>query len=261
LSSDEKRVFANTFPPAQSGVWVVDMERGTTSRLVPDATMPVPAPDGRTLAFTATREAGAGLFTVPLDALSESNGPGFVISAERKTPVQFTNDGQSLLYYASSPRGQDLWQLHLTGNAAPTRLVDSAANEIHGRLSPDERWLAYASDESGTWEVYVQSFPEAKSRLTVSASGGAEPIWRSDGRELYYLAEDHSLMAVDVTPGPTLRLTRPTVLFRPSVVGEPATYRSHYAVTADGQRFLVDVLRDPISDPITLLLNWAHGER
>jgi Tol biopolymer transport system component len=260
LSHDEQRVYGNTFPPSPPGVWVVDLQRGATSRVTSNGGMPVLAPDDKTLAFTATRDGRAGLFAVDL-ATSRDVDNALLVSDTRKTPVQFIGNGQDLLFYTSTPGSQGLWLLSLSGNRDARPLRRTTANEIQGRLSPDGRWLAYASDESGTWEVYVRSFPDSMSRVTVSIAGGAEPFWRGDGRELYYLAADHAIMAVDVTPGARLGLGRPRVLFRPRLVGGPATYRSHYTVTADGQRFLVDVLREPALDPVTLLLNWARPRR
>jgi Tol biopolymer transport system component len=224
--------------------------------------MPVVASDGKTLAFTNTRGDNAGIFTADLTSSNTDRSEGLVMSAERKTPVQFTPDRTSLLYYAFAQGGsQRLWLLPLADKADSMPLSQGTSNEIQGRLSPDGRWLAYAGDESGRWEVYVQAFPNPSTRMTVSTGGGAEPYWRGDGRELYYLADDRALMAVAVTPGARLQLGRPHALFRPRVVGEPSTYRSHFVPTADGQRFLIDVLRDPSLDPVNVLVNWARPGR
>jgi hypothetical protein len=105
----------------------------------------------------------------------------------------------------------------------------------------------------------VQSFPGGGNKRSVSTTGGAEPRWRADGRELFYLAEDRALMAVPVTPGPVLQVGAPERLFRTITVGEATTYRNHFAVTRDGQRFLFDLLNDAALDPITVLLNWSSA--
>jgi Tol biopolymer transport system component len=258
LSPDGTRVFGNTFPPSQSGIWMVDLERGATSRVIPDGTMPVPAPDGRTLAYTATLPNGAGILTASIDAPDAGDRAAHAVSVDAKIPVQFADDGRTLLYYTFSDRGQNLaWLTLPDGTSSSAAMGRSTGSQMQGRLSPDGRWLAYAGDESGRWEVYVQSFPQPTSRLAISTNGGSEPYWRGDGRELYYVAADRSLMAVDIAPGPRLRVGRPHVLFRPRVVGEPATYRSHYVASPDGQRFLIDVLRDPALDSVSVLLNWT----
>ena len=259
LARDDTQLIANSYPPAQSGIWLVDLDRGASNRLAPEAAVALPTPDGQSLVFTSsTRGSTNGIFSIPLNRAETAGGDAIVLSPGTKTLTYSTRDGRYLLYQTFAPgRGQDLWMVPRSGDRTPVPLLQSAANEIQGQVSPDGNWLAYASDESGKWEVYVQAFPRGDLRQTISPAGGAEPTWRADGRELYYLAEDHSLMAVDITPGRTLHVGRPRVLFRPATVGEATTYRSHYAATSDGQRFLVDVLIDPSLDPITVLLNWT----
>jgi len=256
LSPDGRRVFANTFPPAPTAVWAVDVERGATTRIL-DGSMPVLSPDGITLAYAKTGASGGAVLLADLSAPDAEARPRITSPVDRMTPLQFASNRQALLYDVFTREGQDLWLLPLADGMPARPVVQTAANEMQGRLSPDGRWLAYASDESGRWEVYLQSYPAGNAKVAVSTGGGAEPHWRDDGRELYYLSEDRAIMAVSVTPGNPPSLGRPQPLFRPRVVGEPATYRSHYVPTSDGQRFLVDVLRDPALDPVTILLNWT----
>jgi DNA-binding winged helix-turn-helix (wHTH) protein/Tol biopolymer transport system component len=261
LSTDGHQLFANSYPPSQSGIWMVDLERGASNRIVADAAIGVPAPDGQQLLFTATRQSGVAVLSVPLGEPAAGTERTLVSSPERKSMGSMTRDGRFLLYQVITPeRGQDIWLLPTAPDAIPTPLLQSAANEIQGQVSPDGNWLAYASDESGTWEVYVQSFPGGTMKQTVSPAGGAEPQWRADGRELFYLATNDTLMSVDVTPGARLQVSRPRALFRPLVIGEAVTYRSHYVASADGQRFLIDVLKDPAMDPISILLNWTRAQ-
>jgi hypothetical protein len=127
-----------------------------------------------------------------------------------------------------------------TGDRKPAQFLATSANEIQGQVSPDGRWLAYASDESGAWEVYVQSFPSPGAKRTISTGGGTEPQWRGDGKELFYLSADHMMMAVDVNSGSTLQASKPKPLFRAPCSGRSPAYRNYYAVTADGTRFLID---------------------
>lgn len=260
LTADQARVFANSYPPGQAGLWVTDLERGATSRLVADSAIPFPSPDGRLVAFATGGADGNSL--VRITSVDDGNGaadPPLAAGSESKSVTQWTRDGRFLLFQTLSPRNaHDLWMVPVDRSAPPAPLLQGAANEIQGIVSPDGRWLAYASDESGVWQVYVQAFPSGAQKQLISASGGFAPQWRADGRELFYLSEDHSLMAVSAALGAVPRFGRPEVLFRPEVVGEATTYRTHFAATADGQRFLVDVLQDAALDPITILLNWAR---
>ena len=168
-------------------------------------------------------------------------------------------DGRFIVSVSESPTTKmDLWLLPLFSDRKPVPYLQTAFNEAQGQVSPDGRWMAYASDESGAWEVFGQSFPIPGSKQRISTHGGAHPKWRRDGRELFYLALDHTLMAFDVHPGRTLEIGSPKPLFRThtrdEVVGET---RDHYAVPADGQRFLVDTA-DEQGDRsgVTVLVNW-----
>ena len=258
LSPDQRQVFGNTYPPTQTGLWLVDTERGSTSRLGSDASLAVLSPDGRQVAFNASvGETGVGIFVRPTSDLGAEGGEPRVVSPDRKLPTDWSRDGAIIYQVLTAQSGYDLWMLPTAGTGEPIPLLQSPANEIQGHLSPDGRWLAYASDESGRWEVYLQAFPGGGAKRSVSTTGGAEPQWRTDGRELFYLAEDRSLMVVSITPGQALQVGTPTPLFRTVTLGEATTYRNHYVVTDDGQRFLIDVLHDAALDPITVLLDWT----
>ena len=261
LLSGDTRVLANSYPPAQPGVWLLDLDRGAADRVSDLGVIGVPSPDTQQIAFTANRNpGGVGIFSAPLGRGSAGGENPITLSPERKSLNYWTGDGRFLLYQVLAADGsQDLWMVPVAGDErTPRALLATSANEIQGQVSPDGNWLAYASDESGRWQVYVQAFPGGEMRQVVSPNGGAEPQWRADGRELFYLAEDDTLMAVQIGAGRPLQVGRPVTLFRPLVVGEATTYRSHYAVSRDGQRFLADVLQDPALDPITILLNWAR---
>jgi hypothetical protein len=138
----------------------------------------------------------------------------------------------------------------------PIPFLQSPFNEMHGQVSPDGRWIAYASDESGTWEVYVQTFPAPGAKRTISVGGGAEPYWRRDGRELFYLAPDGTLMAVPVkNHGDAFEVGRALPLFQARIPADIITFRNHYAPSGDGQRFLVDSADD--HEPISVVVNWT----
>ncbi|MGQ0732239.1 MAG: hypothetical protein ACT4QD_01135, partial [Acidobacteriota bacterium] len=138
----------------------------------------------------------------------------------------------------------------------PFPILQSAANEIGGPVSPDGRWLAYASDETGSYEVYVLSFPDAKSKWQVSTSGGIGPAWRRDGNELFYYSQDGKLMSVDVKSGATFESSRPRSLFE-FRNGNGLTFLAPYAASKDGQRFLLNTIVDESGgEPLALVVNW-----
>jgi DNA-binding winged helix-turn-helix (wHTH) protein/Tol biopolymer transport system component len=243
----------------RSDVWVVDLERGVTNRLVADAYVPTPSPDGSMLAYSSNRGTGFPDIYIRRRNAHTASDAVLVTSAEAKYVNDWTGDGRYLVYQSSNAKtGEDLWVVP-AGGGTPTPFLRTEFNEIQSRVSPDGQWLAYASDESGTWEVYVQSFPTPGAKQVVSLHGGGEPVWRHDGRELYYLSADHTLMAVEVSEaGGALRVTSPRALFRPPVVGALNDYRSHYAATSDGQRFVVDAVdTDAPQGAITVVTNWT----
>jgi Tol biopolymer transport system component len=173
-------------------------------------------------------------------------------------PESWTRDGAFVTYSAMHPRTKsDIWLLEVRAGAALRPLFTSAHNEVQSQVSPDGRYVAYASDESGQLEVYVQTFPVPGAKWRVSASGGADPRWRGDGRELFYLAADRKMMAVDVVPGAQPRYGTPRPLFQTQVKYLWQDTRNHYDVTPDGQRFLLLVPHvDPRSAAYTLIFNW-----
>jgi hypothetical protein len=147
----------------------------------------------------------------------------------------------------------DLWTLAVA-DRQPSPFLQTQFNEMHAQVSPDGRWVAYASDESGAWEVYVQTFPTPGAKRTISVGGGAEPQWRRDGRELYYLAPDGKLMAAAVSiRDDVFDAGRPVTLFQAHIPADIITFRNHYAPSRDGQRFLIDSADD--NEPINVVVN------
>jgi len=153
----------------------------------------------------------------------------------------------------------DIWLLSMA-DRKPIPYLQTDFNELHGQVSPDGQWLAYTSDESGTWEVYVQSFPVLGHRRTISTNGGAQPRWRKDGKELFYLASDRRLMTVKIQPKldaqGMLDVSEPEPLFQTSIRGPLERQWLDYAVAGNGQRFLI--CETERTDPsMTVLLNWT----
>ena len=152
--------------------------------------------------------------------------------------------------------GLDLWVLPLFGDGKPYALLNSPFQEGQGHFSPDGKWFAYTSNESGRNEVYVRRFPQCDNQVQISTGGGAQPHWRKDNRELFYMGSDRKLMAVDVKLGTTAEVGTPKALFSTQVVRYEAPNR--YAVSGDGQRFLVNsAVEQTNPTPITVVLNWT----
>jgi Tol biopolymer transport system component len=173
---------------------------------------------------------------------------------------QWSADGRFIVYQIPTPQTNwDIWFLSLDDLKAMPFLA-TPFNEVQGTLSPDGRWMAYTSDESGQPEVYLQAFPAGGSKLLVSVHGGSEPKWRADGKELFYIAPDLKLMSVKVKSSSSLEVAVPSGLFEMPVPPFTPAYQTSYAPTADGQRFLVNTLvQDATPSPITVVLNWASG--
>lgn len=242
------------------GVWLVDLTRGTKTRLVIDGNTPVPSPDGTRVVFNAARANGVN--DLYLTSVAGSGRDELLLATgENKLPNDWTRDGRFLVFASRNAQtGRDLWLLPLDGTRQPKPFSTEPGNQIQAQVSPDGRWIAYASNESGSWQVYVQAFPEGGGKRAISPAGGAKPQWRADGRELFYLAPDRTFMAAPVSAAGEVERPRP--LFQAPVVADLSTYRSQYAVTPDGQRFLFDAA-EPSSarEPVTLLVNWLQRQR
>jgi eukaryotic-like serine/threonine-protein kinase len=268
LSPDGKRLAVSRFDPqaASADIWLIDLARNTPSRFTFDPAneiAPVWSPDGNRIIFASNRD-GIGRMYQRL-----SNGTGndevlFKSAEPTGVPHEWSPDGKFILFGVVSPKTNvDLWVLPLFGDQKPAPFIQTEFTEVQGRFSPDGRWVAYASNESGPYQIYVQSFPASGGKWQVSTGGGAQPQWRHDGKELFYLAPDRKIMAVDVNgSGPIFVPGVPKPLFeaRFSTLFPGGPGASYYAVTNDGQRFLVNTLAvDSALVPFTVVLNWTAG--
>ena len=256
LSPDEDEVAAMRPDPATGiqQLWRVDLRRDMLSRVV-SGPQPIAqalwASAGDDLVFSA----GADLFRRAASGI----GPGTLLlhSAEPKLAHAWSRDGRFLVYATvNSETAWDLWLLPLLGNGKPTPLVRTPSNEFQAQISPDGRWLAYASDETGSFEIYVQAFPTPAAPHRVSTGGGSEPQWRGDGRELFYLGTDGKVMRVDIRLGEAaFESGEPRPLFQARVAG---IARNHYVAARDGSRFLINTIPEPtLATSITVALNWT----
>jgi Tol biopolymer transport system component len=170
-------------------------------------------------------------------------------------PSDWSSDGRFLTYYRLDPKTVlDQWVLPLSGDRKPFPLLHSEFNESQGVFSPDGKWIAYTSDESGGPQVSVQSFPVLTSRRQVSTNGGSQPRWSRNGKELFYLGADRKLMVVAVRPGTTFDADAPRPLFDTSL--DASALRQTYSVSSDGQQFLLNTPIDTASSELRVVLNW-----
>jgi len=260
LSPDGRRVAVEL--PGASGqfdLWVIDVSRGVATRVTNDPgdeRDPVWSPDGQELVF-ATASGGGDLIRKEL-AAGASTSP-LLEGSGRHIPEFWSSDGKTLLYVTAG-EGRTLSALSLDGGGPAEPLMKSRFGLDEPQVSPDGRWLASNSTESGRYEVYIEPFRTQGERVRVSTNGGGEPKWRSDGKELFYVTLGGALMAVDVregTSGPEVGI--PTTLIPADVLGAvvQGPMFDDNAVSADGQRFLVKrpVVKDE-KQRIHVLLNW-----
>jgi serine/threonine protein kinase len=251
---------------SSANIWSIDVKTGDSFPITFDASIaaqPVVSPDGRELVFRSSRQIPAPIFR----RLTSGSGSDEVLLAPTKVgprdtgnlfPTDWSSDGRFILFHAAyADTNYDLFVLPMTGDRTPRPFVQTRGADLHGRFSPDGRWVAYSSAESGRHQIYVQPFPNADGRWQVSTEGGAEPRWRGDGRELYFIGADRRMMAVPVTTAASFEHGTPQPLFPTRVSDMANPYRTSYAVTPDGQHFLINSVAENATAPsLTVVTNW-----
>ena len=265
ISPDGRRVAVSMSDAARGqnmDVWVLDAERGQTSRLTSDRTdefKPVWFPDGRQVAYESDHLGFYDLYRRPAEGGPEE---AVLLDKHDKGIEDISADGRYAVYSSATdgPRG-DLWALPLSEKADPIRLTQTPEfTEGTARFSPDGRWIVFRSDESGRPEIYVQPFPRGPKRQ-VSAGGGDAPKWSRDGREIFYESPDGKLTSVGINlKGAQLETTAPRPLFELRAAGSHSLDPRQYDVALDGEKFLVvRRVEDAESDAIVVVLNWTAG--
>ena len=236
---------------------------GAEELLVKTSNYPIPEDwslDGRHIVYMSTEGGGRDVLVLPL-----TGDPGQAGTDPRQAGSGPQQAGPGPGSRAGRDQAVGTEGRNLSRRAVePVPFLQTQFLERHAQLSPDSRWMAYTSDESGQYQIYVQSFPAGSGKWQVSTSGGIQPRWRRDGKELFYLPADGKLMAVPVRAGATFETGTPALLFQTQLFGlaPSAVYSQQYDVVADGQRFLLNVdLSEATTVPITVVLNWTAGLR
>jgi len=258
LSRDGRRVAIDVGDP-QTGrfdIWIYDLARRVSTRFTfeADSVFPIWWPDDSRIVFQSNRKGQSALYQ------KVSSGTGneefLVQEGGLKVPTDLSSDGRFLAYHVIDNKTKT-WDLGLCSVAEKKTSVflSTPAAEVNGRFSPDGRWIAYQSDESGTVEVYVQPFPGHGGKWQISKAGGTQPVWNRNGKEIFYVSADNKLMAVDVKADSGFEAGPPRALFE---VHLKSVNGWKYDISPDGQRFLANVVIGEVrSNPITLVLNWA----
>ena len=260
ISPDGNRLAVGVLDPHVNSrdLWLFDLKRNTSSRLTFDPTdesNPAWSHDDSQIVFTSTQTGNRDIYEKAASGLGTSQLV-FASKDQQKSVDDWSPDDRYVVYDTTSPGS--LWILPLFGDRKPFLFVQGATEAREARFSPNGRYIAYSSNESGNYEVYVQSFPDRSGKWQVSSGGGQHPEWRHDGKELYFISSG-KLVAVDVsTDGPQFQSGVPKPLFAVDFRPDRGSGNGVYVVTADGQRFLaVTNVEQQTIEPATVVMNWA----
>jgi eukaryotic-like serine/threonine-protein kinase len=263
LSPDGRQIAVRRAVQGNLDIWLIDVQRGIRNRFTFDANADIEgtwSPDGRRILFSSNRGGTAfQLFEKAASGASEEHS----LAVNVENSQSWSSDGRFLLFmHTDATTGADLWALPMTGERKPFPVVQTRFDERLGNFSPDGRWLAYESNESGQFEIYVRPFPGSGGKWQASSAGGTQVRWRHDGKEIFYLAPDGRLMGVPISmaaDAQTLTVGVPVPLFLTHLAEGPGIVagRNQYAVASDG-RFLMNVSVDDAvpAPPITIVQNW-----
>jgi Tol biopolymer transport system component len=252
---------------ANIALWIMDLGRGTSSRFTfgrTPAAFGIWSADGSRVIFPFGNGGKYNLYQKIASGLRDHEL--LLESDESKVPRSCSRDGRFLLYTTGNPmtgQTRELWVLPLEGDKKPIPFARTSFNHIEGQFSPDGRWVAYVSDESGRDEIYIRTFrlnpaevsSDDEGKWLISTAGGREPRWSGDGKTLYYIATDGQIMAVQITANQAFRVGAPKALFQtPPSLG--ATFSQSWSVTPDGKRFLFLAMAEQRQAPFNVVLNW-----
>src|SRR5262245_26317802 len=261
FSPDGKQAMLERIDPltTSADLWQLDLSRETLTRVTLNggSYSPIWAPDGNRVAFISMREGFYGVYQKTLGVDKEE----LLFNADLRSTwlSDWSRDGRFLVFRKENESTEyDITLLPLFGDRKPRDYVATEFSDGWAKVSPDGRWLAYQSNESGRFEIYVQSFPNQGRKVIISKGGGKLPRWRSDGKELYYVAEDDWLMAAPVRTGSSFSAGAPVELFKLGAYDRTA-FRYAYEVSPDGQKFLALRPEEEASErPLTVVQNWTE---
>ena len=259
LSPDGRRVAADQTDPDERNIdiWIHEPARGATTRLTFDPALdqtPVWSPDGKQILFASSRRVGFRLYLKNADGSGPDEEVADLGAGLQVHAWDWSRDGKNVLVR----KGNELWYLSWPQRVAKP-LFQAKWTVRNAQFSPDGRWMAYASNETGSMEIYVSPFPSVNGKWQVSSAGGQEPRWRQDGKELFYLSAEGKMMAAAVTAGTSFEAGSPIALFQ-THPRQPVSASDvfSYDVSGDGQRFLIATKVDVGNPaPLSVLLNWA----
>ena len=269
-SNDGRHIAVFRYENRNMDIWSFAVARGTWDRMTVDPAddiLPVWSPDDTHIIFGSRRAGRMDFYRKRFGSHPGEDEELLLSSPEIKFANDWTRDGRFLLYGTPvAKRGLDIWALPLTGKPVPFPLVQTEFDELLPQVSPSGRWMAYQSNRTGRYEIYLRAFPAGGVDVPVSSQGGTEPRWHPNGKELFYLTPDGRLWAVALRFGPDEKIVEPEVprdLFATTLQSSVGTQaRQRYAVAPDGQSFL---MHSPAGDiptlPITVILNWKAPAR
>jgi len=260
LSADGSRVAVSMFGESRDDrdIWLFDVRRGLRTRVTTDRTDdsdPLLSADGTRVVYSSRRGAVKGLYVRDLNGTA---GPELLVeNTWNKAPQAWSADGKLVLYSEVLGGGRDLWTVPVAGDRKPVAVLQTSASESRGDLSPDGRLIAYESDESGRFEVHIARFPIDGAKWPVSSTGGANPQWRRDGKEIYFM-NGGALMhaAVTTVAGADIGVAEPLFDLGSRLRRAFSPQSNIFDATADGQRFLFNLPQYTAPDSLTLVLNW-----
>ena len=263
LSADGQRVAVRRSLGEDADIWLLDTKTGLLGRLTASAGLhnyPIWSPDNRLVAFT-TNPNRAGLNDLYWKATDGTGSEELLLATrQNKSPSDWSPDGRFLLFRSVDPNtGNDIWALSVV-DRKPFAVVQTRFEERDAQFSPDGKWIAYQSNETGSFEIWARPFPGPGTGVRISNDGGAQVRWRRDGKELFYIAMNGRLMAVPIEFGPqsqTLHAGPPVPLFATRIGGAwQGNNRQQYMVSPDGQRFLMNTVAAEATSTIMVIQNW-----
>jgi serine/threonine-protein kinase len=255
ISPDGGSIAVSIQGPTQT-IWIYDLSRSTLTTLPSAGSTQAPAwtPDGLRLIYRATQGGRRNIFWRAADGTGDEER--LTTSDTLQTPTMVSRQGMRAFFFeTSAATGPDLWMMPLEGARRPEVVLRTRFTEASARLSPDGRWLAYSSDESGRNEIYIRAFGHTGGKFSISTDGGSAPLWSHDGRQLFYRNRD-KMMGVDIGSGPTPTAGAPHLIFS-GTYQVSDTGVAGYDVASDGRFLMIQPNTSPLAGRhIQVVLNW-----